>query len=191
MPTESKLHRLNDTLWSYIPSHEEDSPDEFEEIRLSVPTLENGRERFELVKADPTTFEANRDRLKRDFFRKGFRVVINDLGSPLAGTWDVGFERKACLSRRIVDQGTKSVAQFFPFCRTLTKRNMAVISVHQAKECAFRVCFWPHNELSLFRPRHGLNRPFSRSASPEPSLPKRRFLKSPSRIPLRLLPQRL
>ena len=136
MVVRSELHRLSDTLWSYIPSHgERIPPDEFEEIRLSVPRLENGRERFELVKAIRRTFENNRERLKRDFFGDGFRVDINDRASPIAGVWDVGFKREACLSKRLLRRGLRGVKQFFPFFRTLTKRRVAVISVHPAKEC--------------------------------------------------------
>ena len=124
--TKPHLRRLDDTTWSYTPAHGERIPaDEFEEIRFSVPVLRSGRETYELVAAVRAAFEAHRPRLKRELFRQGFRIKITDPSSPIAGTWDVDLHRMACLSKRVLSNGTKMIKQFFPFTRTLSKRKTA------------------------------------------------------------------
>jgi hypothetical protein len=134
--TKPHLRRLDDTTWSYTPAHGDRIPaDEFEEIRFSVPVLGSGRETYELVSAVRAAFEAHRPRLKRDLFRNGFRIKINDPDSPVTGTWDVDLHRMACLSRRTLTNSIRTIKQFFPFTRTLSKRKTAVIDVHRTKDC--------------------------------------------------------
>lgn len=134
--TKPHLRRLDDTTWSYTPAHGERIPaDEFEEIRFSVPVLRSGRETYELVAAVRAAFEAHRPRLKRELFRQGFRIKITDPSSPIAGTWDVDLHRMACLSKRVLSNGTKMIKQFFPFTRTLSKRKTAIVDVHRTKVC--------------------------------------------------------
>lgn len=134
--TKPHLHRLDNTTWSYIPSHDDRIPtDEYKEIRLQVPTLDTGRERFELVSAIRTALETNRALLKRDLFRNGFQVQINDPTSPLNGKWVIQLHHSPCLIKRIIQSGLNRISQAIPFTKTFSKRKTVVVDVRRPETC--------------------------------------------------------
>ena len=116
-----QLYRVDDTTWSI--TRENHHHNQFREVRLSIPHLGNGEERFELITAIQNIFEMNADSLTRKRFRQGLRITINKPNSPANGTWDISLHRTSF-----------GVWQIFPFTRRLPERNVAILDIRRAKE---------------------------------------------------------
>ena len=123
--TRSELHRIDDTSWSI--TSENHTPGQFREIRFSIPPLVNGEERFELITAIKTLFEANAQFLTKNRFREGFRASINKPDSLVNGTWDIKVHQISPLSKRIFLE----IRQRLPFTRKLSERDVAVLDINR------------------------------------------------------------
>ena len=130
--SRSHLHRLDDTTWSYLPSHEgEISENEFEEIRLQIPPIRRGANAYKLIRAITRTFEHNRGMITRDLFKKGFDVKIPIPEKGVTETWNISFHRFSCISNRIFSRTLSTIRNFFPVSRMLKKRATAFCEAHR------------------------------------------------------------
>ncbi len=129
--SRAHLHRLDDTTWSYIPSTTGGAENAFEEIRMQLSPMSDGRDAYTLIHSIITIFEKNKEMLTRNLFKKGFKVRVHTSEHEEPETWRIAYHRVNCAASRLFSSGMTKLKQYIPFTRTIRKRRTAVIDVRQ------------------------------------------------------------
>jgi len=136
----SSLYRLEDSVWAYRCAH--NTLDGIEEIRMTVPALDDGESRYTLVANVARLFDETIQQLNHESLGKGWILNVTDPESSIFGRWAITTGAQSYRITQLVKSIGYRIKQFIPFSYAVPARHIVEVGISAMSDCMFSRLYW-------------------------------------------------